>query len=103
MDIRNRRFDGESLQLDGQSYVDCVMSGCTLDYEGVGPIRLESCDIEDCQITYRGAAAMTIETLQTIAKSGPQGLDHVMRLFLPGANIDWGALAEAPPRARRRA
>ncbi len=88
-----KEFRGETLVLDGNSYERCTIEDCVLSYSGKTEISLKDCSIGYNEFEYDGYAANTIRTLQALAHSGASGLDHVMRIFVPSAPVDWHKVA----------
>ncbi len=89
----DREFRGEMLTLDGNSYERCTIVDCVLSYSGKTEISLKDCNIGYNEFAYDGYAANTIRTLQALAHTGGSGLDHVMRIFVPSAPVDWHKVA----------
>src|ERR1700761_3818122 len=94
MRYEGQEFRGQTLILDGNSYVRCTIVNCILSYSGITDINLSECHMGANEFAYDGAAANTVRTLQALARSGAGGLDHVMRLFLGDAQVDWHKVAE---------
>jgi hypothetical protein len=89
-----REFRNQTVVLDGNSYDGCTIVNCDLNYSGTTEISLTNCTMGANEFVYAGCAALTVRTLQEIARTGAGGLDHVMRLLLGGAPIDWRKVAE---------
>lgn len=98
MRYEDREFHRQDLVLDGNVFVRCAIVECTLHYSGRTDIELDECLMRDNQFRYRDEAANTIRALQAIVRAGPTGLDHVMKLVVTGASVDWQKLAELAPR-----
>jgi hypothetical protein len=94
MRFEGQEFRGRELVLDGNVYVRCTIVGCLLRYSGTTEINLSECRMGSNEFSYDGQAANTVRALQALARSGGGGLDHVMRLFLTDAPVDWHRLAE---------
>ena len=94
MRFEGREFRGQTLLLVGNEFVRCTIIGCLLRYSGTTEIHLAECRMGGNEFSYDGHAANTVRALQALARSGGGGLDHVMRLFLAGAPVDWHGLAE---------
>lgn len=97
MRYEGQEFRGETLVLDGNEFVACTIIGCLLRYSGTTEINLTGCRMGSNEFSYDGHAANTVRALQALARSGGGGLDHVMRLFLTDAPVDWHKLAESGP------
>ena len=89
----DKEFRGETIALDGNSFVRCTIVDCMLTYSGRTDINLTDCNIGSNEFAYDGRAANTIRTLQALAHSGAGGLDHVMRIIAPSAPVDWHKVA----------
>ena len=60
--IANRQFDGETVSLDGKSYVRCVFRNCELVVSG-GPVSFEAIQSSGCRWRIRGPAALLFQAL----------------------------------------
>ena len=73
--IENRHFgEGETVQLDGKSFVGCTFERCEVIYGG-GETLWEAVNWSDCKFTLVGAANFTVQILKALGCtiSGPPG------------------------------
>jgi hypothetical protein len=99
MRYEGKEFRNQTLILDGNSFIRCTIVDCILSYSGTTEISLSECHMGANEFAYDGHAANTVRTLQALARAGAGGLDHVMRLFVGNAPVDWhkvAALDELP-------
>jgi hypothetical protein len=87
MDYIGEEFVGRTLSLDTDNFARCRIIDCILEYSGQGGAHLEDCVLDGSSIRFAGRAAYTVRFLQDMARSGPSGLDALMRIFfmLPDA------------------
>lgn len=97
MRFEGQEFRNRTLTLDGNEFIGCTIVGCVLRYRGTTEINLSGCHMGSNEFSYDGPAANTVRALQALARSGGGGLDHVMRLFLTDAPVDWHRLADIGP------
>ncbi|THD77657.1 MAG: hypothetical protein E7812_12920 [Phenylobacterium sp.] len=68
----------ETIQLDGETFVDCEFRGCRLVYAGGEPPHFTDCRFEDCEWKFDAAAARTLAHLKLVwslgGKATVQGL-----------------------------
>jgi hypothetical protein len=81
MDYIGEEFVGRTLSLDRDNFARCRIVDCILEYSGQGGARLEECVLDGSAIRFAGRAAHTVNFLQNMARSGPSGLDALMRIF----------------------
>lgn len=86
-EIKGRSFDaGAIVKTDGDTFVDCTFTGCTLRYGG-GPHPLfQRCTMTNVNWHFSDAALRTIQFLQVINNSDG-GPAMISQLFQPGAYI----------------
>lgn len=65
-----RLFEGEEVELDGNSFEKCVFSHCKLVYSGGGVPELVAIDLEHCHFKLEGAAKHTVAFCRTLVKAG---------------------------------
>lgn len=63
-------FERETVQLDGNVFVDCDFIGCELVYAGGDPPVLNGCRFEDHRFTFAGAAQKTIVFMRALYLGG---------------------------------
>ena len=62
MEIRDKTFVGETIQMDGKSFLNCSFQNCILKYAG-GQCEWENTDFRDCQVVLEGAASRTVHII----------------------------------------
>jgi hypothetical protein len=97
MDYIGEEFVGRTLSLDRDNFARCRIIDCILEYSGQGGARLEECVLDGSAIRFAGRAAHTVAFLQDMARSGPSGLDALMRIFfmLPDGVAAMPSVADA--------
>ena len=81
MKISNYQFSNEEVLLDFHQYETCQFTNCRLVVLGHGPFALNQCEINNCEFTFAGPAASTIQTLATIYHINDQGKQLVEGTF----------------------
>jgi hypothetical protein len=85
--IEDRRFvRGETVELDGSVFVNCVFDGCEIVYAG-GETSWRDVTWLDCKLTFVGSANATIQVLKAVGcvLSEPGGHEARFSSFLPRA------------------
>ncbi len=67
-------FNHETLQLDGESYVECEFKHCRLVYSGGEAPTFKDCRFEDCDWRLEDAAVRTLEHLKAMWGAGAKGV-----------------------------
>lgn len=74
MKIDSNQFTEEEIILDFHEYVNCAFTRCRFVVLGYGPFSLNECEVVNCEFTFAGPAASTIQTMSTIYNDvGEQG------------------------------
>lgn len=74
MKITKSEFVNEEVVLDFHEYESCKFSNCRFVVLGHGPFALNQCEVINCEFTFAGPAASTIQTMSTIYNNvGEQG------------------------------
>ncbi len=63
-------FNHETLQLDGESYVDCEFKHCRLVFSGGEAPSFTRCRFDDCDWRLEGAAVNTLAHLKAMWGAG---------------------------------
>jgi hypothetical protein len=80
--FRNSVFKGQTVDLDGNTYVECVFTNCVIRFSGGGPVSLVGCTFSECKFALDGAAAHTLRYLRAIYHGlGEWGKESVEKLF----------------------
>lgn len=92
MKITNHVFSNEEVILDFHDYEACKFDHCRFVVLGYGPFALNQCEVVDCEFTFAGPAASTIQTMSMIYNNvGEQGKALIEGTF---ENIRNGAASE---------
>jgi hypothetical protein len=86
-EIRDRRFAGEDLTIDGKSFIGCTFESGTIHYAGGALPTFEQCTFGAVQWHFDDAALRTVQLLQMIFNS-PGGFDFIKSLFQHGQIFD---------------
>jgi hypothetical protein len=65
---------GQTIVLDGNTYIRCVFKQCTLIYKATAPVTLSGCTFDSCGFALDGNAALTVSFLSGIYANGGQGI-----------------------------
>ena len=82
MKISKNTFANEEVVLDFHEYEGCTFDKCRFVVLGYGPFALNQCEVVNCEFTFAGPAASTIQTLSTIYhEMGEQGKNLIEGTF----------------------
>jgi hypothetical protein len=81
MKISNTRFANEEVVLDFHQYESCSFSQCRFVVLGYGAFALNNCEVTNCEFTFAGPAASTIQTMASIYAIGEQGKTLIEATF----------------------
>ncbi|MBV9659409.1 MAG: hypothetical protein JO295_15015 [Verrucomicrobia bacterium] len=82
MKIVEHDFSNQEVILDFHEYENCQFRNCRFVVLGFGPFALNKCDVIDCQFTFAGPAANTIQTMTAIYhNNGEQGKQLIEATF----------------------
>lgn len=82
MKIIKNHFANEEVVLDFHEYEDCTFSNCRFVILGYGAFALNQCEVTNCEFTFAGPAASTIQTMSTIYNNiGEQGKSLIEGTF----------------------
>ncbi len=87
-EFNEKKFIKQTVILDGNAFDKCEFQGCTLVYNGISDVRLNGSTLNDCQWTFDGPAARTLQFMQALYQSGGGGRDlmaETFRRFAAGA------------------
>jgi hypothetical protein len=79
--FKEKKFDKQTVILDGNSFDNCEFQGCTLVYNGIAEVRLNGSNLNDCQWSFDGPAARTLQFMQALYQSGGGGRDLMAETF----------------------
>ena len=78
MDYKDQTFDGVTVELDGNSYDNCVFRDVVFHYSG-GDLVMKNCDIDRFSFRFGGALANGLFALYQLF--GTEGLLQIIRGF----------------------
>lgn len=78
MDYRNEKFEGGTVALDGNSYVNCTFTDVVFHYAG-GPVEMENCGMDRFSFQFGGDLAQGLFTLYQLF--GTDGMLQILRGF----------------------
>jgi hypothetical protein len=82
MKISKNTFTSEEVLLDFHEYEFCTFTNCRFVVLGYGAFALNQCEVTNCEFTFAGPAASTIQTMSTIYHSiGEQGKQLIEGTF----------------------
>ena len=82
MKIVEHDFSNQEVILDFHEYENCMFRNCRFVVLGFGPFALNKCEVIDCQFTFAGPAANTIQTMTAIYhNNGEQGQQLIEATF----------------------
>ncbi len=82
MKITQNNFSNEEVILDFHEYEGCTFTKCRFVVLGYGPFSLNACEVVNCEFTFAGPAASTIQTMTTIYHNiGDQGKQLIEGTF----------------------
>ncbi len=82
MKIVEHDFGNQEVILDFHEYENCQFRNCRFVVLGFGPFSLNKCEVIDCQFTFAGPAANTIQTMTAIYhNNGDQGRQLIEATF----------------------
>ncbi len=61
--ILSRTFKNEHIEIDNRSFINCTLTGCTLEYQGE-PVSFYATRLNQCKYIFLGPAKRTIMLLQ---------------------------------------
>ena len=92
MDHKDQTFDGVTVELDGNSFENCIFRNVVFHYAG-GPLFMKNCDMDRFSFRFDGALANGLFALYQLF--GTEALLQIIKGFTePG---DAGEIELAPP------
>ncbi len=74
MKISKNTFTDEEVILDFHEYEGCTFTNCRFVVLGYGAFAMNQCEVTNCEFSFAGPAASTIQTMSTIYNNiGEQG------------------------------
>jgi hypothetical protein len=80
-EFKDKKFIKQTVILDGNTFDKCEFQGCTLVYNGISDVRLNGSTLNECQWTFDGPAARTLQFMQALYQSGGGGRDLMAETF----------------------
>ncbi len=77
----NETFENTTVELDGETFVNCTFKNVTLAYSGGAPPHLDACNFDDFTFDFRGAASNTAIFMRALSET--TGGDEVIRKNFP--------------------
>ena len=77
VEVRDRTFNDQRIQLDGQLFTSCTFVRCILVYAGGDGGGISGCTINNCVWKLEGAAANTVGFMAAMYHSGESGRDLI--------------------------
>ena len=82
MKISKNQFSDEEVVLDFHEYEACTFTNCRFVVLGYWAFALNQCEVVNCEFTFAGPAASTIQTMSTIYHNiGEQGKQLIEGTF----------------------
>lgn len=97
-----------TVEIDGETFVDCVFDDATLVYSGGERPVISGCSFRSTGLVFRGAAAATMGMLTALAQPGSGLRSNVAKTFLdilnaPSAPAGTSSAGPAPAKELRGA
>ena len=83
-------FEGKTIVLDGGSFYTCQFKGCTLIFNGILPVTMDTCSFDNCNWQFSGPAQNTITFMQAFYASGGKDLIENTFRAIRGEDIEHG-------------
>jgi hypothetical protein len=82
MKITKTTFTQQDVILDFHEYESCIFTNCRFVLLGYSPFALNECEVTNCEFTFAGPAASTIQTMSNLYNSfGDQGKTLIEGIF----------------------
>ena len=79
---KNNKYTKTKVVLDNNSFEECTFQGCILEFGATGPVGLNKCTFNECQWSFVGNAALTLQFLNGLYSGlGDSGSNLVEKLF----------------------
>ncbi len=70
MKIEDKKFNAETVQLDGNQFTECEFTNCVVQIAGVMPFQLAACSFNNCDWEFIGPASNTLKFMATFYAQG---------------------------------
>lgn len=81
MRYENLTLTGQRLELDGNEFVGCTLTLCTLIYRGGPVVLMDNSTLNDCNFVFAGAAENTVNFMKGLWGIGKEGRAIVQATF----------------------
>ena len=81
MTFEKQTFTGETVELDGHTFVGCTFRRCVMVFSGTTEMSLTGCRFEDVEWEFGGPAARVLSFLHAIYQNGRDGEEFVRAIF----------------------
>jgi hypothetical protein len=95
----NEVFENRTVLIDGNEYVGCEFTTCTIEFRATARPQLINCHFAGCRWSFNGPAADTIRFLTALYSNGDPVLQAVVDQTL--ANVRTGVLPDLRPTEKR--
>jgi hypothetical protein len=68
-ELTNFVFVNERIELDGKTFRGCTFEACNLVYAAKAPFGIIDCALNDCEWSFEGSAALTLDLLATLYRT----------------------------------
>jgi len=73
-----KTFQGETIRLDNQEYIDCTFAECDLQYGGSGAVAFSNCRFDQCRWSFVDAASNTLRFMAGLYHGLGEGGKNLM-------------------------
>jgi len=70
MKAERQTFSNATIIIDGNEYLECKFERCKIVYCGVAVVALNGCSFSDCEWSFDGPAARTVQFMSALYASG---------------------------------
>lgn len=81
MKFNGKKFNKESVNLNGNEFDHCTFNNCKLIFNGVGSVTLTNNSFNDCAWIFEGPAADTVAFMKALYSMGGGGKDLIVHTF----------------------
>jgi hypothetical protein len=74
-------YANQIVNLDGNSYINCVFDACHMIFSADAPVALVKCKMTRCTWGFSGAAALTVDFVKALHGQGWHGQRMVEETF----------------------
>ncbi len=78
MPYQEKTFQGETIRLDNQEYVNCVFIDCDMQYGGAGSVEFSNCRFDRCRWSFVDAASNTLHFMASLYHGLGEGGRNLM-------------------------